>query len=54
MFLCTIQKPNQALIEIQSQSLGDLNHDGFGDIAVGAPFQDLTGVVYILFLGLGT
>lgn len=35
------------------QSLGDLNGDGYADIAVGAPFQDKTGVVYILFLGYG-
>lgn len=34
-------------------SLGDLNDDGFADIAVGAPFQEETGVVYILFLAFG-
>ena len=34
-------------------SLGDLNNDGFADIAVGAPFQEETGVVYILFLAFG-
>lgn len=34
-------------------SLGDLNNDGYADIAVGAPFQEDTGVVYILFLAFG-
>lgn len=34
-------------------SLGDLNNDGFADIAVGAPFQEETGVVYMLFLAFG-
>lgn len=34
-------------------SLGDLNNDGYADIAVGTPFQEGTGVVYILFLTFG-
>lgn len=30
-------------------SMGDLNHDGFLDVAIGAPYED-KGVIYI-FLG---
>ena len=34
--------------------IGDFNGDGIMDIAVGAPFKDLTGVLYILYLTKGT
>jgi len=45
--------PPHHLGSITPQSLGDLNGDGYADIAVSAPFQDKTGVVFILFLGYG-
>ena len=34
-------------------SIGDLNGDGIEDLAVGAPFKDLTGAVYILYMNRG-
>ena len=29
--------------------LGDMNNDGYGDFAVGAPYEDDVGAVYIYF-----
>lgn len=33
--------------------IGDFNGDGIMDLACGAPFKDLTGVLYILYLTRG-
>jgi hypothetical protein len=34
--------------------LGDFNGDGIMDLVVGAPYKDLTGAIYVLYLTRGT
>lgn len=38
-------------IAIRLSKAGDINNDGFADLIVGAPFQDLLGGAYLIFGG---